>query len=310
MKFLVVGAGGTGGCLAGYLAEAGQDVTVVARGAHLDAILRGGLKVRNTRLGDLSVRIHACTAEEYDGCPDVIFVCVKGYSLDEIIPLLKKAAGAQTMIVPVLNIVGTGGRIAAQLPNCVVLDGCIYVSAYISAPGEVTQGGPILRVVYGERGTNAHRPRLEALRDLLCACQIDVLVSDNIAKDTYQKYLFLSPFAASGAYLGATAGTLLGDESSKALFLTLHGELLAIAHAQGFSYDEGITQSCLKLLSAMPAEGTSSMQKDLARGGQSELDGLVCEPIRLGKRYCVPTPTYEKVAERLCRLSEGCANER
>lgn len=300
MEFLVIGAGGTGACLGAYLADAGQEVSFIARGEHLRAIREKGLRVENTRRGNLIIQANAYTAEEYEGSPDVVFVCVKGYSVEEILPLLQKTTTSSTIVIPVLNIVGTGEQIAKKLPGCTVLDGCIYVSAYISAPGVVVQTGPMMRVVYGERETKINRDRLEQLAAKMRECGIDVVVSEHIARDAFRKYLFLSPFAAAGAYLDATAKTLCCDPQAKQLFLALFEELLGIARAKGFSYETDMADTCIKMLEALPGETTTSLQKDLAKGKNSELEGLVCEPVRLGKALGVPTPVYEKVVKKLC----------
>ena len=93
MKFLIVGAGGTGGCIGGYLARQGEDVTFIARGKHLEAILGKGLQVKSARIGDFTVApVKACTMEDYlkaGEVRDVVFVCVKYYSLDEAVEFLK-----------------------------------------------------------------------------------------------------------------------------------------------------------------------------------------------------------------------------
>lgn len=116
MKYLVIGAGGTGGCIGGYLADAGRDVTLIARGKHLEAIRRDGLVLHGTRRGELRVRVPACTAGEFTGRADVIFVCVKGYSVEEILPLVERASDERTVVIPILNVLGTGERIAAGCP--------------------------------------------------------------------------------------------------------------------------------------------------------------------------------------------------
>ena len=89
MKYLVYGAGGTGGCLAAFLAKSGKDVSLIARGAHRDAIEENGL-VLETGHGTFAVPIPAFEQEHYDQQPDVIFVCVKGYSLEGIFPTLER----------------------------------------------------------------------------------------------------------------------------------------------------------------------------------------------------------------------------
>ena len=151
MKYLIIGTGGIGGAVAGFLASAGKDVTVIARGAHLAAIKEKGLCLKSGIKGDVCVKVAACTAEDYSDTPDVVFVCVKGYSLDDASELLSRCAGENTTVIPLLNIFGTGSELQRRLPNVQVLDGCIYITSYISAPGEITQGGKLFKIVFGDR---------------------------------------------------------------------------------------------------------------------------------------------------------------
>ena len=127
MNYLIAGTGGVGGSIAAFLALAGKDVTCIARGAHLEAIQTNGLKLKSDLKGDHTIAVKACTAEEYDGKADVIFVCVKGYSVDSITELIKRAAHEKTIVIPILNVYGTGPRIQRLVPVVTVLDGCIYI---------------------------------------------------------------------------------------------------------------------------------------------------------------------------------------
>lgn len=298
MTYLIIGVGGTGGGIGGYLAAGGRDVTLIARGAHLESIQKNGLIVRGTRMGDLTCNVHASTAEEYDGKPDVIFVCVKSYSIDGILPLLARAAGPETLIIPILNVVGTGARIAQKLSTGTVLEGCIYISAYIAAPGEINQLGDAMRVVFGEPDGNAHAERLAAIAEDLRACQIDATVSDNIRRDVFRKYMFISAYASAGAYFDVTATELQQAGEPHELYIALVRELGALADAQGFVYETDMVQDCISRIDLMGEGATTSMQKDLKKGGQSELDGLMFEPVRLGRKLGVETPAFRKVAER------------
>ena len=112
MKYLVIGAGGTGGCIGAYMTEAGRDVTLIARGAHLAAMQADGLRMETTKKGNYTVKpVKATDMEHYGEHPDVIFVCVKGYSLEETIPFIRRVAKPETVVIPILNIYGTGGRL-------------------------------------------------------------------------------------------------------------------------------------------------------------------------------------------------------
>ena len=178
MKYAIIGAGGTGGCLGFFLKKAGKDVTLIARGKHLEAIRKNGLTIQ--KLWDESretLPVKACTAEEYKEIPDVILVCVKGYSMDETVPTIKKIAGKETVVIPILNIYGTGGRLQKKLPELTVTDGCIYVSANIMEPGVILQHGKILRVVFGARKPEEETEKMrEVAKDMVT----DDLVERNL----------------------------------------------------------------------------------------------------------------------------------
>lgn len=141
MKYLIAGTGGVGGSIAGFLSLAGKDVTCIARGAHLQAIQTNGLKLKSDLKGEHTLAIPATTAEEFNGKADVIFVCVKGYSVDSITELIKRAAHDKTIVIPILNVYGTGPRIQRLVPGVTVLDGCIYIVGFVSGTGEITQMG-------------------------------------------------------------------------------------------------------------------------------------------------------------------------
>ena len=191
MKYLVVGTGGVGGSIAGFLALAGKDVTCIARGKHLDAMKRNGLHLKSDFLP-----VKACTSEEFEGKADVIFVCVKGYSIDSIKEVLERASTPDTLVIPILNVYGTGPRIGRLVPSVHVLDGCIYIVGFVSGEGEITQMGSIFRLVFGARPEQGiARERLDCIAEALQACGIKAEVSDDINRDTFIKWAFISAMA-------------------------------------------------------------------------------------------------------------------
>ena len=168
LKYLIAGTGGVGGSIAAFLSLSGKDVTCIARGEHLAAIRGNGLQLHSDLKGEHCLKVAAFTAEEFQGKADVIFVCVKGYSVDSITELIKRASHERTVVIPILNVYGTGPRIQRLVPGVTVLDGCIYIVGFVSGRGEITQMGKIFRLVYGaHRGTIVSRETLEAVqRDL------------------------------------------------------------------------------------------------------------------------------------------------
>lgn len=299
MKYLVVGAGGTGGSIGAYMTEAGKDVTLIARGAHLKKMQEEGLKMETTKKGNYTVNpIKATDMEHYDGQPDVIFVCVKGYSLEETIPFIKRVAKASTVVIPILNIYGTGGRMQEKLPELLVTDGCIYIAAEIREPGTIWQNGDIFRVVYGVRKQEELRPELFEVAKDLKESGIDGVLSENIQRDALQKFAYVSPMAACGLYYHVSAGEVQKTGEPRDTFVKLMKEIDALAVAMDVPFLVDIVTTNLQILDALNPMASTSMQRDIYAGKSSEIDGLIYEVVRMGKKYGVPTPTYEMVEKK------------
>lgn len=299
MKYLVIGAGGTGGSIGAYMTEAGKDVTLIARGEHLKQMQEHGLKMETTKRGNYTVNpIRTTDMEHYDEKPDIIFVCVKGYSLEETIPFIRRIAKENTIVIPILNIYGTGGRMQEKLPDLLVTDGCIYIAGEIKEPGTILMRGDIFRIVYGVRNPQELRPELfEVARDLKDS-GIDGVLSDNIRRDALQKFAYVSPMAACGLYFHVFAGEVQKTGEPRDTFVKLMKEIDALATAMDVPFLVDIVTTNLQILDTLNPEAGTSMQRDVYAGKASEIDGLIYEVVRMGKRYGVPTPTYEMVAEK------------
>jgi 2-dehydropantoate 2-reductase len=235
--------------------------------------------------------------DHYNEQPDVVFNCVKGYSLDDTIPFINRVAHKDTVVIPVLNIYGTVGRMQEQLPDLLVTDGCIYIAAEIKEPGLILNKGDIFRVLYGVRKEEEYRSVLERVAEDLKDSGITAIVSDNIRRDTLQKFSYISPMAACGAYYDIDAGAAQQEGKVKDTFIALMREINAVAQAMGIYFAEDIVKTNLKILNSLPPTASTSMQRDLRQGKNSEMDGLIFEVVRLGRQYGVHVPTYEMIAE-------------
>lgn len=300
MKYAIIGAGGTGGILGFYMTKAGKDVTLIARGRHLAAMQERGLAVEKMWDGTTeTIPVKAADMDHYSERPDVILVCVKGYSLEDTIPFIQSVANPSTIVIPVLNIYGTGAKMQEKLPNLLVTDGCIYVSANIKEPGVLIQHGKILRVVYGVREKEEYDPRLEEIKQDFDVSGIDGVLSENIRRDALEKFSYVSPIGAAGLYYHATAADFQREGEEREAFKTMIREITALAEAMGVPFERDMVEVNLKILSTLASEATTSMQRDVMDGKSSEIDGLVYEVVCMGERYHVPVPMYEKVAEKL-----------
>lgn len=315
MKYIIIGAGGTGGILGFYMTKAGKDVTLIARNAHLEAMQKQGLSVEKMWTNETeTIPVGAESMESYEAKgekADVILVCVKKYSLDSRIPFIQNISHKNTIVVPVLNVYGTGAYLQEKLPKVLVTDGCIYVSANIKQAGVLLQHGEILRVFFGVRekedlkklngqlnGEYKAERLLKKIAQDFKDSGIDGILSDNIKRDALTKFSYVSPIGTAGLYLHAVAGDFQREGEARELFKTLIREIVTLANAMGITFEEDLVERNLKILSNLPEEATTSMQRDVIEGKQSEIDGLVYEVVRMAKKYGVEVPAYERAAEK------------
>lgn len=315
MKYIIIGAGGTGGILGFYMTKAGKDVTLIARNAHLEAMKKQGLSVQKMWTNETeTIPVSAESMESYEAKgekADVILVCVKKYSLDSCIPFIQNISHENTIVVPVLNVYGTGAYLQEKLPKVLVTDGCIYVSANIKQAGVLLQHGEILRVFFGVRekedlkklngqldGEYKAERLLKKIAQDFKDSGIDGILSDNIKRDALTKFSYVSPIGTAGLYLHAVAGDFQREGEARELFKTLIREIVTLANAMGITFEEDLVERNLKLLSNLPEEATTSMQRDVMEGKQSEIDGLVYEVVRMAKKYGGEVPTYRRAAEK------------
>ena len=306
MNYLIAGTGGVGGSIAAFLALAGKDVTCIARGVtciargeHLAAIREQGLRLHSDLKGEHTLRIPACTAEEYQGKADVIFVCVKGYSIDSITDLIRRAAKPDTVVIPILNVYGTGPRIQRLVPGVTVLDGCIYIVGFVSGKGEITQMGRIFRLVYGaHRGTIVPRETLEEIQHDLEESGIKAEISEDINRDTFVKWSFISAMAVTGAYYDVPMGEVQKPGEIRDTFIGLSRESAELGRRLGIDLPADLVEYNLKVIDKLDPHSTASMQKDLARGHESEVQGLLFDLIDAAEAQGVDIPTYRRVAQK------------
>ena len=315
MKYIIIGAGGTGGILGFYMTKAGKDVTLIARNAHLEAMKKQGLSVQKMWTNETeTIPVSAESMESYEAKgekADVILVCVKKYSLDSCIPFIQNISHENTIVVPVLNVYGTGAYLQEKLPKVLVTDGCIYVSANIKQAGVLLQHGEILRVFFGVRekedlkklngqldGEYKAERLLKKIAQDFKDSGIDGILSDNIKRDALTKFSYVSPIGTAGLYLHAVAGDFQREGEARELFKTLIREIVTLANAMGITFEEDLVERNLKILSNLPEEATTSMQRDVMEGKQSEIDGLVYEVVRMAEKYGAEVPAYRRTAEK------------
>ncbi len=297
MKYLIIGAGATGCSICAYMTRKNKDVTLLARGGRLEKIKRDGITMDTTKYGVFNVKVNVISEDEYSDSPDVIFVCVKSYSLDSIVPVIRRSAHKNTIIIPILNIFTTGETLQKALPEMLVTDGCIYIAANVIDNGTVKMHGDIFRIVFGVRNKDEFKNELLTIKNDIDDSEITAILSDNIKKDALLKFSYVSAQAACGLYYNVTAEAMQKDGEIRNCFLSLVHEIDLMANAMGIDFGEDIVKRNSDILDELLPTSSTSMQRDIGAGKPSEIAGLIYSVTEIAQQYSLELPTYKKIAE-------------
>lgn len=289
MRFAVFGAGGLGGYFGAKLAAAGHDVAFLARGATLAALRANGVRIT----GAEELHVPAVRAEEDPaaiGPVDAVLLTVKTNHLDGVLGGLPALVTPHTGILTMQNGVGTPDAVETVVGPGHVLPCIVRVFTKIAAPGLIEHMGGPGSVAFAELGDGVTQ-RVERLRSAFRAAAVVVEEPADIQVALWEKAIYVAPLGALGAAADATLGVLrtrLRDELA-----ALVAEEVAVARARGVALPADAVQRMLTFTDGMPAESTTSMQRDIAEGRASELDGQVGVIVRMGHELGVPTPRHD-----------------
>ena len=303
MRIVVVGAGGVGGYFGARLARAGGEITVVARGAHLDAIRRRGLSVRSALEGEYTVPVAA--VEKVEGLPtaDAVLFCVKSFDTDRALEQVREVVGEATPVLSLQNGVDNEDKIDAALGPGHALGGVAYVFAGIEAPGVIAHtfaGRVVLGEIDGRRTARAER-----LRQAFDDAKIPVALSDDIRRTLWEKYLMISAQAGITALTRCPIGVIRETPETWRMYRRIVEELAALGRASGVALPPDAVETTLANVGALAPHLFSSLHHDLVHGKRLELEALHGHAVRLGERLGVATPTVFAVYAALKPFAEG-----
>ncbi len=306
MRIVIVGAGGVGGYFGAKLARAGEDVTLLARGAHLAAIQRDGLRVRSVLEGEFVAKPVAVGDLTGSAAADAVLLCVKSFDTDEALARVRPVVGPETPVLTLQNGIEGPERIDAVLGAGHALGGVAYVFAAIDAPGVIVHrfSG---RIVLGEPDGRTSA-RAERLRDAIARAGIPVELSGEVRRVMWEKYVMICAQAGMSALTRANTGVMRAVPDTWRMYRTIVEELAAIGAAAGVSLPADIVERIMKAADGLSAETTSSLHHDLVSGRRLELEALHGHAVRLGARLGVPTPTVFAVYAALKPWLNGPAD--
>lgn len=307
MQITVFGAGGIGGFMAaklGSLLDAPdspvQGVSLVARGAHLDAIKKDGLTFIGPD-GESSVVRPTAAANDPRALPpaDLVLLCVKGYDLDAALDCLGGTLIAGTVVLPLLNGADIDDRVRSRLPGMVVLPGCIYISAYIEAPGRVRHAAGPGKIVLG---TSPDAPQWDPapFLDACRAAEVPAEWRSDPAPAIWEKFLFIAPFSLVTAVSGEPIGGVLQNEQLREDVYQIVAEAAALARKKNVALSEDVVEETMERAAGFAPETRTSFQRDVAAGSlRDERDIFAGTILRLGAEVGVATPATRRYADAL-----------
>ena len=289
MKIAIVGSGGVGGYFGGLLARSGQDVTFIARGDHLKAIKDTSLRVTSVH-GDFLIKPAQATDDvSRISKVDLVLVCVKDYQLTDIMPAIKRLVGPQTAVIPLLNGVQAGRKLAEELGHQRTLGGVCRVVSYKSAPGIIDQRSSFRSITFGE-WDGQKTTRAQEIYKAMKMAAIEVELTDDIHKAMWTKFLLITGFSGVASVIRLPIGWILSYPESKALMMQAMEEIFTVARARSVDLDEDIVQKSMAFIEGYPEDGTTSMQRDVVDGRMFELEALTGALKRFGEETGIPTP--------------------
>ncbi len=293
MRIAIIGAGGVGGYFGGRLANAGENVVFIARGEHLAALRREGLRVGSAN-GDLALAVEATDDPATAGPADVVMIATKLWSTDEAIATARALLGPAGCVVSFQNGIEAEDRLAEVFGAERVLGGVANIAAAIEAPGVIRHTGTMAVLQFGELD-NTRSPRVLALLEACRRAGIEARIPDDIHKAIWEKFVFLASLSGMTALVRLPLGPIRQDPDTRALFRQLAAEVVAVGAARGVALDESTVDMMMKRLDALPAEMHASMLGDLRRGLRLELPWLSGAVAREGDCLGVATPGHRFV---------------
>lgn len=291
MRFAILGSGAVGGYFGARLAQSGQDVTFIARGAHLEAIRRHGLQVRSGQLGDFVAHAPAESDPARIGPVDVVVVAVKAYDNETAYPLIAPLIGASTVVLTLQNGVDNVDQLARLVGPERVLGGTTYVATALDAPGVIVQTGVHRSIIFGEVfGARALTPRVQAIADVMAPADIQVQAVPDARTPLWDKFVYLVPFSGFTGSARLPIGYLWPHAQLREMFFAAAREVAAIAEAEGVTLSPDRFDTLRDYMDHIPPTTRSSLLIDLDQGKRIEVEALQGAALRRAAAHGVPTP--------------------
>ncbi len=294
MRIAVMAAGAVGGYFGARMAAAGHDVFFIARGAHLEAIRKNGLKIESP-LGNLHLKDANVTDDPAKVGPvDIVLFAVKLWDTEKAAEQARPLIGPDTRVITLQNGVDSVERIAPILGADHVAGGTAQISVVISGPGVITHNSQFASMHFG-RIDGKPDAQLTAFADAAKKAAVEIKLSDRINVDRWLKFVFLVGMSGMTAAARASIGPIMADADTRAFLKQLMTETMSVGRASGVTMPDDYVEGRMAFLDTVPEAVKASMAHDLDRGNRLELDWLSGKVVELARESGVPVPANQAV---------------
>jgi 2-dehydropantoate 2-reductase len=289
MHIVIFGAGGVGGYFGGRLAQSGEQVTFIARGEHLKAMLAEGLTVESIK-GTFTIKPVSATDETtHIKNVDAVIVCVKTWDIPKAAKAIIPMLNSDTLVVPMENGVEAPSQLAEILGREHVLGGLCRISSHIASPGHIRHTAIEPYLAFGELD-NRMSTRVQRLLQAFTQAGVYAEIPSDINLAMWNKFLFISAVSGIGAVTRVPFGAFRSCEESRRMLEEALRECYSVAIAQGICLPANSVAETMALIDSLPPSTTASMQRDVISGCPSELDSQNGAIVHMGRELNIPTP--------------------
>lgn len=291
MRTAVFGTGGVGGYFGGKLAQSGKDVTFIARGEHLRAMVQSGLQVESLH-GDFTVDpVQASDDTSNVGPVDYVIVATKHYQLRPALEAIAELVGPDTTVAPLLNGVEAPEILAEKIPSERVIGGLCAVFSAVKAPGVISQTSEVQRVVLGEM-SGEHSERVQALVDALEQAGVEAIQADDIQAAMWDKLILISSMSGVCALARASVGRMLEVPETRRFYIDALEEAAAVGRANGVAVPDDVVERRLAFAEGLEYDSITSMHRDVDAGNMFELEAFSGTIVRRAADAGVGAPVH------------------
>lgn len=305
MRIAVMGAGGVGGYFGARLAQAGHEVSFVARGKHLEAIRAKGLSLKSP-LGDATLKVKASDRPAELGDAEIVLFAVKLWDTESAAEAIRPLVEKGGVVIPFQNGVESIERIAKVLGAERVMGGAAYIAGRIGEPGVIVQTGTMARLRFGPV-LPAQKKTAEAFLAACKGAKIDAELTDDIVRVLWEKFVLLVAVSATTTVTRGNLGVVRADPDLKWLLEACMRETWALGRKKGVKLADDLVEQTLKMVDGLPAEMRASMAADLEAGGKLEAPWLSGAVARMSREAGLEAPANRTVFAALKPYVEGRA---